>query len=77
VRCATCDRVHENVKGKCPFCSTSAAIQTRQRQRPLKMHGSHTFACTACGQEIKKWETVIVGGVPYEMPVGHDKCSTE
>jgi DNA-directed RNA polymerase subunit M/transcription elongation factor TFIIS len=74
MRCATCGREHENVLGKCPFCTTPAAIVKRQRQRAADISGGYIFECKGCGQEVKEWKTVKIGGRSYELPVGHDKC---
>jgi hypothetical protein len=36
--------------------------------------GGYTFECKGYGIEIKKCETVMVDGFPFEIPVGHEEC---
>jgi hypothetical protein len=74
MRCVACGREHENVWGKCPFCSTSPAILQRQRERPSNTGAGWTFRCKVCGQEITEWETIRIDGFPEEFPIGHEKC---
>jgi C4-type Zn-finger protein len=58
MRCSDCGREHENVKGKCPFCSTRATILKSQKERPFNMSGgSYVIECRGCGQEIREWKT--------------------
>jgi len=68
--CPDCGREHENLKGKCPFCSTKPEIIKRQTERPSHtIGGGEKFICEDCGQEITKWkDDEMAVGVPIQIP---------
>src|SRR5438477_6129118 len=51
MECPNCGLTHENVFGKCPFCSEKPGLRKRQTERPADIDGS-VWECE-CGQQFE------------------------
>jgi hypothetical protein len=55
--CAKCGKEHDNVRGQCPHCRTSAKLVKRQKEKPYDSEVSGPFSfyvgpCHKCGREV-------------------------